>query len=251
MSRQKKDWEVYERMIARLITDHIDTDLCVTVNARVNGRISGRRRQIDILIERRHDTDNSQRIVVDAKRKARKITVNDVEAFLGVLDDTGATHGFLVCPAGYTKAAEKRAQLSLSLCLVPLNQIPNFDPLSWPKCRGKKCKDGRVFWDGYPAIDVTAVPLSDMEKNGKVLTFVHKVGKCDRCGRFHVLCATCNVMLSLPEDDPDDIGQTCNCKMRWFWIASVEQDENGEKSAELHLVTGLGEVVTADRRPCR
>ena len=98
MGGSRPGWEVYERMIARLIADQLSIGLCVTPNARVEGRISGRQRQVDVLIDARHDTDNSRRIIVDAKSKKRKIDVKDVEAFRGMMEDVDATHGFLVVP---------------------------------------------------------------------------------------------------------------------------------------------------------
>jgi hypothetical protein len=58
MRESRPDWEVYERMIARLIADQSETDLCVTPNAGVMGKISETVRQIDVLIDARHDTDN-------------------------------------------------------------------------------------------------------------------------------------------------------------------------------------------------
>jgi rRNA maturation endonuclease Nob1 len=80
------------------------------------------------------------------------------------------------------------------------------------------------------------------------ISYVHYVGKCDRCGRFHVRCTTCGAILSLPEDDDSDCGHQCGCKMPWFWLASVEEDEDRRKSAELHLVRAPGVVETVDRR---
>jgi hypothetical protein len=37
----------------------------------------------------------------------------------------------------------------------------------------------------------------------------------------------------------------------WFWIASIEEDEHGAESAELHAVLGTGQIIKADRRPLR
>jgi Restriction endonuclease len=251
MKQQKQSWEHYERMIARLMADQIETSLCVTPNARVTGKISGRSRQIDVLIDARHDTDDSRRIIVDAKRRKRKIDVTDVEAFRGMMDDVGATHGYLVCPMGHTKAAEKRAQMVVSICLVSLDQIENFDPSTWPLCRNSSCKQGRIFWDGYPELSIVLQPVTKLgTQNPLIKRFVHHVGKCDRCGRFHVQCNTCEDILSTPEDDDDDIGHQCSCKLPWFWLASVEEGEDGAKSAELHLCKSNG-IVTVDRRPYR
>lgn len=236
-------------MIARLIADQLTTDLCVTPNGRVVGRISGRSRQIDILIDSRHDTDNTRRIIVDAKKRKRKIDVTDVEAFRGLMEDVGATHGYLICPAGHTKAAEKRAQMAISLRLVPLDHLENFDPSTWPQCKNSCCKRGRIFWDGYPEFSIALQPVDKSSKQASInASFVHYVGKCDRCGRFHVWCTTCDDILPLPENDDDDTGHQCRCKLPWFWLASVEEDEEGNKSAELHAVFGIDKVITVDRR---
>lgn len=242
-----EDWKLYERLVARLMADQLSTEFCVTPNASVLGAITGIKRQIDVLIEARHDTDNSRRIIVDAKRRKRKLDVKDVETFRGMMKDVGATHGYLVCPYGHTAAAEKRAQTAVSIRLLPLNRLEDFDPRTWPRCSRPKCKNGRVFWDGYPevslgllALDGTGVPTRH--------AFTHSVGKCDRCGVFHVSCAACHQILYVPEDDETDIGQQCACRLPYFWLASIEEDERGAQSAELHLVMGLGEVRTVNRR---
>jgi hypothetical protein len=251
MTRRSPDWEIYERMIARMFADQVSTGFCVTPNARLIGRISKRSRQIDVLIDLRHDTDNSGRVIVDAKKKARKIDVKDVEEFRGLMEDVAATHGYLVCPNGYTKAAERRAQSAVSIRLVPLNHLEMFDPSTWPKCNAPKCGDGRVFWDGYPGITLRVIPQSGPNRGELVdLTYIHYVGKCDRCGQFHVKCLTCGDVLSPPENDESDYGHQCSCQLPWFWLASIEEDDDGMRSAELHAVLiPTVKIITADRRP--
>src|SRR5688572_2528259 len=86
-------WQRYERLVARLLVEQTASDLCVTANARVRGRVSGAARQVDVLIDSRHDTDNSRRIVVDAKLHRRKIDIKDVEEFEGFMKDVGAKYG--------------------------------------------------------------------------------------------------------------------------------------------------------------
>lgn len=248
MSKQMPEWELYERLVARLAAEQFPATYSVTPNARLLGRISKRRRQIDVLIELRHDTDNSRRIIVDAKRRRRKIDVTDVEAFRGLMDDVGATHGYLVCPQGYTKAAESRAQTVVSIRLIPLDRLRDFDPSTWPKCGIDTCKNGRIFWDGYPEL---SIPLLSLDARGcnQTLIFLHYVGKCDRCGRFYVHCVTCGDLLSPPENDDGDYGHQCSCKPPWFWLASTEQDEHGAESAELHVISlATGKAMTVDRR---
>jgi hypothetical protein len=240
------DWQVYERLIARMMADQLSTEYCVTPNARVVGRISGRSRQIDVLIDLRHDSDNSRRLVVDAKRRRRRVTINDVEAFQGLMEDVGATYGYLVCPRGHTKSAERRAQERVFIRLVPLEHLEGFDPSTWPQCGAPKCS-GRVFWDGYPAMTM-ALRAGGRDGNDFVMSYVHCVGKCDRCGAFKVKCLTCGDMLSPRERDPEDCGHQCRCKTPWFWLASIESDEHGAESAELHVVFASGQPLTVDRR---
>lgn len=250
MNQHSPDWQIYERLVARMISDQLSTDYCVTPNAHVVGHISGRKRQIDVLIDFRHDTDNSCRIVIDAKKRRRPITVNDVESFRGLMEDVAATHGYLVCPNGHTKAAERRAQRAVSIRLLPLDRLEGFDPSTWPRCENRSCISGRVFWDGYPGFTVPLRKTGHIE-GGDIVefqTFIHYVGKCDRCGRFHVKCLTCGKIFSTPESDKDDVGHQCACRPPWFWLASIESDEHGAESAELHAVLFSGKIQTVDRR---
>lgn len=249
MKQRSLGWERYERLIARLIADQASTALCVTPNARIVGKISGRSRQIDVVMDLRHDSDNSRRVIVDAKKRTRKIDVTHVEALRGLMEDVGATHGYLVCPVGHTKAAERRAQGHVSIRLVPLERLDQFDPSTWPQCLNADCAQGRVFWDGYPEFTTALQPLSGVAPTNSRAAFLHYVGKCDRCGRFHVKCLTCADLFDLREVINSD-ERRCRCGLPWFWLASVEKDEYGKRSAELHVVLiGPNEVITVDRRP--
>jgi hypothetical protein len=219
--------------------------VCVTPNARVRGRFSDKSRQIDVLMDLRHDTDNSRRVIVDAKRRRRKLDVKDVEAFEGLMKDVGAHHGYLVSLVGHSKAAERRAQDAITISIVPLEHVEQIDPTKWPHCLGRKCPHGRVFWSGYPELSTSLLPVSRPDPGSKRLAYLHYVGKCDRCGRFHMNCRTCGDLLSFDDDDGE---HQCSCKMPWFWFASIEQDEHGESSAELHVVM-VNHEMTVDRRP--
>lgn len=248
MNRNIPEWEKYERLVAQLIANQMSTEYCVTPNASIKGIISTRNRQIDVLIDYRHDTDNRNRIVIDAKVKKRRINVNDVEAFLGLMEDVGATHGYLVCPNGYTKSAGLRAQDVVSLRLLPLDRLENFDPSTWPSCSATpRCK-GKVFWDGYPSVDMLLAPLENNSHSTKLVSYIHYVGKCDRCRSFHVKCVTCGCMHTPAYTDNEDAGTQCQCNMPWFWLASIESDSDGSRSAELHLVDGVKQSITTVSR---
>jgi hypothetical protein len=173
--------------------------------------------------------------------------VRHVEALHALMEDVGATHGYLVCPRGHTDAAEKRAQERISICLLPLDHLKNFDPSGWPKCQGHECIRGRVFWDGFPEVNMDLEPVDPARGHAQTVPFRHYVGKCDRCGRFHVQCLSCDHFFSLDDNDGE---YQCRCRFPWFWLASIESDAHGRSSAELHLVMGLeGKVRTVDRRP--
>lgn len=250
MSRIAPDWRNYELLIADLIAKELSVAYSVTPNARVMGAISGRKRQLDVLIDLRHDTDNTRRVIVDAKARSRRIDVTHVEAFRGLMEDVRATHGYLVCPHGHTDAAQRRAQDAVSIRLLPLDRLEDFDPSTWPDCVASGCRGGKVFWSGYPSIEAQLAPLS-AEMRPTAASFIHYVGKCDRCSSFHVRCMSCHAMFSVPHANKDDDGHQCGCRTPWFWLASVEADDTGSASAELHLITALhGEVLvrTVDRR---
>lgn len=241
-------WLRYERLVASLIANQLSTAYCVTPNAKIQGKISERSRQIDVLIDERHNSDNRQRIIVDAKARTRKIDVTHVEAFRGLMEDVEATHGYLICPHGYTSAAERRAQESVSIRLLPLDRLEGFDPSTWPKCLAPQCRNGRVFWDGYPTLDVMLTPATAPYSAPQPFTFVHYVGKCDHCSCFYVKCMSCGELFSPTYEFESDDGVRCRCQNPWFWLASIEEDDRGRKSAELHLVAGIDKLWTVDRR---
>ena len=113
------DWKEYERQVAAFITDSFSSDeMTVCVNASIKGMLSDLYRQVDVLIDVRFSPDVSRRIIVDAKKHSRKVTIGDVEKFEGMMADCSAGHGFLVCPSGFTEGAYRRAQDNMSLSLM-------------------------------------------------------------------------------------------------------------------------------------
>jgi hypothetical protein len=246
MSSSYPDWKLYERLIAKLMTEQLSTSYCVTSNTYVVGSISGIKRQIDVLIDYRFNTENHNRIIIDAKKTARKVDIKDIETFKGLMEDVEATHGYLVTPVGYTKAAIRRAQELISLKILPIEHLDSFNLRDWPKCKKAKCSDGRVFWDGFPAFDLDLISMTNASRF--TVTKIHYVGKCDKCSVFHVKCVECGDILAIPEDDSEDYGHKCKCKFPWFWIASIEDDEKEKKSAELHCVFNSEKTITVSRR---
>lgn len=231
-------WRLYERFVAKLMADEAKQHLTVIPNARLIGRISGVRRQIDVLIDSRHGDDLTRRIIVDAKRRKRPINVKQVEEFEGMMKDVQAQQGVIVCLNGNTPAALKRAQHSISIRLVRPEDLDALNVETWDPCSHLPCR-GLVLWDATPSLDIDGV-----------LT-IFGTGKCDECRRFNVWCWACAQRFAL--DDEDE--RQCSCNGDWFWLTAIEDesDDQHETLAAVYLllIYDRGRHVVVDRRPLR
>lgn len=231
-----KDWKGYERLVTVLCLDEHDHSRTVIPNARITGFISKRKRQIDVLVDYRFETQLNTRIIFDAKNRKRPIDIKEVEAFEGLMKDVNAKRGFIICTNGYTKAALKRAQKNIGIRIVPASEMDEIDISSWDICRSAKCSKGLVLWDVNPGIII----------DGKVT--VQAIGKCDECGKFHVWCWGCGNRVFLEKEEE----WQCACSGPWFWITSIEQEEdtNGKLSSANYLILATAnDAYTMDRRP--
>jgi hypothetical protein len=77
-------------------------------NVLLDGRKSGVKRQIDVLVEQMVG-QYCMRIVIDSKDYSDPVDLKGVEEFVGLVDDVGGHKGVLVSPRGFTKAAKTRA----------------------------------------------------------------------------------------------------------------------------------------------
>ena len=77
-------------------------------DVRILGTKSGEERQIDVAV-RGLLGQAPALVVVECKEHTRRIDVGRIDAFVGFLDDIGATSGILVTSAGYSQAALQRA----------------------------------------------------------------------------------------------------------------------------------------------
>jgi hypothetical protein len=232
-----KKWREYERLVARLTAEDYEGTYTVIPNARIKGFISGRKRQIDVLVEYRFDTSLSRRIIFDAKFRSRPVDIKEVEAFEGLMKDVNAQRGFIICSNGHTSSALKRAQENIRIRLLPEEEIDDFNISSWEYCRHHACKNGLVLWDANPSLIVEG------------MVYILATGKCDECGRFHIWCWNCGTRYCM--DFESELH--CSCEGPWFWLTSIEPDvdENNieYKSHYLILVTGNGSYQVIDRRP--
>jgi hypothetical protein len=114
-----------EQLVAR-IQQQLAPRSKVIHNAKLLGRLTGRMRQIDVLLE--HTVGQFKiEIVIDCKDYKKPLDVKGVEEFYGLLDDVGAQKGVLVCPKGFTKVAKIRAEK----LQIDLYSPVDTDPHKW------------------------------------------------------------------------------------------------------------------------
>lgn len=107
-NENRPDWQKLELLVAS-IQQQLAPGAKVTHNAKVEGKLSETLRQVDVLVE--HSIGQYEiRIALDCKDYKTPVDVKAVEEFHGLMVDIAAHRGALVCPAGFTKSAKKRAR---------------------------------------------------------------------------------------------------------------------------------------------
>ncbi|MCT9109453.1 restriction endonuclease [Streptomyces mirabilis] len=100
-------WQRYEQSVRTMLST-LDPAAKVIHNEHVAGRLSGKKRQIDVLAT---GTVVGQEVTVavECKRHGRPSTIQLVDQFIGKLLDIGADRGILYSYAGFTSSAVSRA----------------------------------------------------------------------------------------------------------------------------------------------
>lgn len=123
-------WRAYERaMFNGLYYRFRPPTFMVVPDVRdVLGRLSLAKRQVDVAVYEVQDKSTPY-LVVECKRYGRVLDVNDVGEFSSRLEDTGAEHGVLVCPRGFSKAGRNfAAAKGIVLQTLPVEEA---DRLNW------------------------------------------------------------------------------------------------------------------------
>lgn len=117
------DFEDLEKLVAA-IQKQLAPASEVQHNVKLDGRRSGTKRQIDVLVSQKIG-QYEIKIVIDCKDYKNPVDVKGVEEFHGLFTDVGAQKGVLVCPAGFSKAAKWRAQDLLIDLYSPVDTGPH------------------------------------------------------------------------------------------------------------------------------
>lgn len=246
-TKKDRDWRLYERFVATLHSKESSREKTIIPNAKLIGCISGVERQIDLLIDARLQEEISRRVIVDAKFRGRKINVKDVESFEGMMKDCRAHRGILVCSNGYTPAALRRAQESITIKLVTPEDLESFVPNSWGACTGQcSISNSKYSERGWVLFEIN---LNVVPNRGNFPTTA-VIGKCDVCHDFNLWCWGCGQRFALFGDEAE---YKCGC--RQFWLTAVEDegfDQYGNKLESVVLIVvslDTGDYRIVDRRP--
>jgi hypothetical protein len=104
-------WRDYEELICAQLRWRADGTARIEFDQRVVGRLSGNRRQVDIVVIGRFPglVRDAGTMAVECKLWSRKVGIDDVDRFVGFLADVGTDLGLLVTNVGFTEAARARA----------------------------------------------------------------------------------------------------------------------------------------------
>ena len=211
----RKD-EIFERCIAAFEAEHQDHEsVSITANAKLLGRISGRSRQIDVLIEDLRFSPRAYRLVVDAKLRKRKLDIEEIESFEGKMRDVGASHGVIVVSSGVTRSAKRRAEDAIAITILDYEDaIGEYDWHFEPCliCPAPKSEIGTVLWNPHKVTGLGPGWL------------MYRTGKCSSCGSFHVWCGDCGSEFAIR----DGRIKKCGCE-EIAWGAIPESDASGHK----------------------
>lgn len=106
---QNTEYELFTKEIIRLLS--LETHL-TTKQLKHNHKpigISGQKHQIDVYLEYEKD-GITQRMAIECKNYSRRISLEKVCAFKGVLDDLDGVSGIMVSKVGFQRGAKKYAQ---------------------------------------------------------------------------------------------------------------------------------------------
>lgn len=162
------NWQAYEEQIFRKLASQFpDTELVKDVY--LDGRISGIKRQVDILA-RGQLLEARPLAVIDCKCFSRRVDVKTVESFLGMARDVGAHVGVIITNVGFSEAAAARAEKDydreVRLYVVDfddLEKMPSYRlvycghrgvrlaiPEGWTLAEGSERIPGIFGWDLLP-----------------------------------------------------------------------------------------------------
>lgn len=208
------NWKEYQEAVA-LFYEQLDGFGTVKRDVRLPDKITGQKRQIDVLIEL-SVKGHSLQLLIDAKFHSDPIDVKTVEEVVALADAVGACKAVIVAVNGWTQPAETKAKhLCCDLRILTLEQaLDLIVPDKWKMCPG--CDNDCIVLDQDGMITM---------KNGLILWWL--AGRCRECRSAIVWCQDCGGKYEIALVK----SVTCHCGHTWIneseGIAiSLSEDEN-------------------------
>lgn len=180
-SLQKTDpaWKRYECDVRGLL-DKIDGSQ-VTHDAKLDGKLSQKKRQVDVLIEGSVAASQIV-IIVECKHYAKPLGIGKIDEFAGKLADVQADRGVIYALNGLTQGATVRAKNAHPKIEIRTLEPNSPDRHSWDDflsdvikfgdCENENCLTGDVNWSEW------------LQDGGKAVI----AGSCDNCGTWAIKC---------------------------------------------------------------
>lgn len=120
----------YENGVADVLSYLAGDAAIVERNVKMLGKRSRKQRQIDVRVCGTLFGSGNATMIVDCKRYKRRIDVNHVATFVGLVDDVGADIGLLVSPVGISAAARSYAEdvRGIRLDLLSVDHLAAWSP---------------------------------------------------------------------------------------------------------------------------
>lgn len=211
-------WREFERNVADLISK-LDTGAIQTRNAKLTGILSGRQREVDVLIEGTL-AGSSVRISVECKSYNHSIGIGKIDEFVGKLHDLDVDKGIFYSFGPYSAGARARAAGAYHP-KIELREwtlaTPAFAPWSddlaefskFGDCANENCLTGDITWGRW----------GDSEDP------VH-AGVCGSCGTWAIRCVECGDLVDVHPGTCE-----CWCETRY----EVTYSRKGDSIEDIHL----------------
>ena len=176
-NKEQPKWEKYEELVAS-IQKTLTPKAIVTRSDTITGK-SGVIRKIDVSI--RYNLGQFKLLfVIDCKDWSKPVDIGEVGTFADLLEDVSANKGAIVCNAGFTEGAKKRATEKG----IDLLMAVDAESMEWPVyismptlCDFRYMKNYNLCFSysgpgpfEIPAIDPRYIPL--YSKDGKLIDIV-------------------------------------------------------------------------------
>jgi hypothetical protein len=185
----------YEAGVADLLEEKFTGHATVERDVRLPSGSGVRQRQVDVLVRIHLPGVADKLMVVDCKRYGTKVDVDDVEAFIGMVEDIGAPLGMLVTTEGYTHGAIRRAEAArgIDVQVIRVDELPRWEP---PLVDCEVCAEA-VPEDALPGMAYVD-RLEDVAVEGGDYIEV-TLGYCEKCAALYLRCPTCSTLTALTE----------------------------------------------------